>query len=463
VSLSLRARLTLWYAALLCLALILFTSLVLWAEWRVLLHQTDDGLSALSATTANSMAEEMGEHESLAPAAVVTEQVAKVPGHRIMVFDPAGHALSAASQSIMTGPDGVLFVAEGAHTVRTASGTPWRVVVRRAHAGNHMYVVAVATSLEGAVHQWRALLRASLIGLLLVMLLASAGGWWLGGHGLRPLTVMAAQARDMTATTADARLSVPAVHDELAHLAVAFNRVLDRLGTALADQRRFMADASHELRTPVSTIHTAAEVTLSRSDRDPAEYREALDVVSQQSSRLARLVDDMLVLARADAGGYHLVFADVDLGDLAAECVRGLTVLADRRQIALTCTVPRGAFMRGDESLLRRLLLNLLHNAIAYTPEGGRASVSLESSDRIYELRVSDTGRGIPPEDRERIFDRFVRLDSARSEGGSGLGLAISRWIAEAHGGTLRVAESSASGTVFVARLPLDREGQPAA
>ena len=219
-----------------------------------------------------------------------------------------------------------------------------------------------------------------------------------------------------------------------------------------------MADASHELRTPVSTIRTAADVTLSRPTRDPVEYREALEVVAQQSARLARLVDDMLVLARADAGGYRLVFADVDLGDLAAECVHDLAVLADPRQIALACGVARGTFVRGDQMLLRRMLLNLLHNAIVYTPVGGRVSVSLDLRDGVAELRVSDTGRGIPPEDRERIFGRFVRLDPARGEGGSGLGLAIARWIAEAHGGTLSVVQSGADGTVFAARLVNDGE-----
>jgi heavy metal sensor kinase len=453
VSLSLRARLMLWYSALLCLALVLFTALVLWAEWRVLLHQTDEALAAFAATATNAVTEEFVEHANLAQAAADAEEVVKVPGHLVSVFDRQGRPLNAAPQSIITASDGALLVTEGVHTVRAADGTPWRVAVRPAQAGQDTYLLAVAASLDGAVHQWRSLLRASAIGLFVVLLLAGAGGWWLGRHGLRPLTVMAAQARDITAKTVDSRLSVPHTGDELAHLGVSFNRVLERLGSALADQRRFMADASHELRTPVSTIRTAADVTLSRPSREPAEYREALEVVAQQSSRLARLVDDMLVLARADAGGYRVVFADVDLGDLAAECVHDLAVLANRRRIALTCDVPRGAFLRGDEALLRRLLLNLLHNAIAYTPEGGRASVSLDCRNGVSELRVSDTGRGIQPEDRERIFGRFVRLNPARGEGGSGLGLSIARWIAEAHGGTLSVAQSGPEGTVFAARL----------
>jgi signal transduction histidine kinase len=214
-----------------------------------------------------------------------------------------------------------------------------------------------------------------------------------------------------------------------------------------------MADASHELRTPVSVVRTAAEVMLSRERRDEAEYREALAIVGGESRRLGRLVDDMLVLARADSGGYKAVFTDIDLGDLADECVRDLLVLANARDITLSSKVPRGIFVRGDDVLLRRLLVNLISNAIAYTPANGVIGVSSRIDGDFCELHVSDSGSGIPPEDRERIFSRFVRLNPAREAGGSGLGLAIARWIAEMHGGTLRVAESGPQGTTFIARL----------
>jgi signal transduction histidine kinase len=265
---------------------------------------------------------------------------------------------------------------------------------------------------------------------------------------------MALQAREITADTACARLTVPPARDELAHLGEAFNRVLDRLGRALDERQRFMADASHELRTPVSTIRTAVDVTLSRPDRDAAEYREALETVAQQGSRLARLVDDMLVLARADAGGYRLVVTDVDVGDVAADCVRELTPLARSRRVALTNDARRGTFLRGDETPLRRLLLNLLTNAILYTPPGGRSTITCEGRADVCELHVSDTGPGIPAEDQDRIFQRFIRLNPARGADGVGLGLAIARWIAESHGGTLRIAYSGATGTRFTASLP---------
>ena len=260
--------------------------------------------------------------------------------------------------------------------------------------------------------------------------------------------------------TAESRLTVHRSITELAHLAGSFNHVLDRLSSALTTQRRFMADASHELRTPVSIARTAAQVTLGQPRRDEAEYREALGVIAKQTSRLTRLVDDMLVLARADAGGYPIVQTQVRLDQLVAECVREFGAPAEDKNIALNADL-HPTTMTGDETLLRRMLSNLIGNGVTYTPSGGSIDVSLRATDGHLLLRVSDSGPGIPAEDRERVFERFVRLDPARAAGGSGLGLAIARWIAEAHEGTLRVESSSPSGSVFVASLR--RNPKPAA
>jgi heavy metal sensor kinase len=287
----------------------------------------------------------------------------------------------------------------------------------------------------------------------IVLAFAVVGGWWLGRHGLRPLAAMSAEAQAITAKTLDTRLTIPAAGEELERLAGSFNRVLDRLGSALATQRRFMADASHELRTPVSIIRTAADVTLSQPERDESEYREALAAVSQQSSRLTRLVDDMLVLARADGGGYPVVLAEVDLAQLVAGCVRELGGRADDRDIQVRTSL-EPVRMKADEALLRRMFGNLLNNALTYTPRGGSVNVSISRLRERVELRVADTGPGIPLEDRERVFQRFVRLDPSRAAGGAGLGLAIARWVAEAHGGRVEVLSSGPEGTVFAANLP---------
>jgi signal transduction histidine kinase len=248
-------------------------------------------------------------------------------------------------------------------------------------------------------------------------------------------------------------LTVPASSTELQQFADAFNRVLSSLATALSTQRRFMADASHELRTPLSIMRTAADVTLSQPSRDESEYREALTVVAQQSSRLTRLVDDMLVLARADAGGYPVVMAPVDLTALVKDCLRDLEARAEDNDIVTQAEL-RPVCMRGDDALLRRMFSNLLANALTYTGRGGVVTVSLTESDGQAVLHVADTGPGIAPQDRERVFERFVRLDAARGSGGAGLGLAIARWVAEAHGGSIRIESSGPGGSVFAVNLP---------
>ena len=214
-----------------------------------------------------------------------------------------------------------------------------------------------------------------------------------------------------------------------------------------------MADASHELRTPISILRTAADVTLSRPVRDEAEYREALSAVSQQASRLTRLVDDMLVLARADGGGYPVVVAPVNLTTLVSECVRELRPPADDNAITVRTSL-EAVTLQGDDTLLRRMFSNLFGNALKYTPRGGSIDVSLTKADGEVVLRVADTGPGIPAEDRERVFERFVRLDPARGAGGAGLGLAIARWVAEAHSGRLQVVSGGSSGSVFAVSFP---------
>jgi signal transduction histidine kinase len=244
----------------------------------------------------------------------------------------------------------------------------------------------------------------------------------------------------------------------------AFNSLVARLRTSLQTQRQFMADASHELRTPVSVVRSASDVALSREHRSEEEYREALSLVADQSRRLGRLVDDMLVLARADAGGYPLRPVDLYLDEVITQCCRAVEVLATERGVAIRLAPLMEVPLTGDEDLLRQLFLNLLQNAVQHTPSGG--SVSVEIGQNPLQVRITNTGPGIPAADQTRIFGRFVRLDSARSGRGAGLGLPIARWIAEAHEGTLVLEASGPDGTTFCVTLPRnefvprDRDGK---
>ena len=454
MALSLRARLTVWYTVLLLVSVAVLSGAVLLLDWHLLVKQADESLETLSLAAANVIQDELAEHDDLSTAAREMEAVVRRRQFVVEVFDGRGVMVGPAKTPLGVPPE--LLASAKPRVVATISGAgggQWRVSLHAGRDTAHPYVVAVAAPLGEVQEQWRALLTACVIGIPLLLALAAAGGWWLGRAGLQPLTAMAQQAREITASTLDSRLSVPDAGEELRQLAESFNSVLGRLATALATQRRFMADASHELRTPVSIVRTAADVTLGRPERDEAEYREALAAISDQSVRLARLVDDMLVLARADAGGYPMQTTEVDLSSLVRAGVRDLMSRADEKRITLRVAAEAAA-VSGDATLLRRLFENLLSNAIAYTPRNGAVDVSVARDDGHVLLRVKDSGPGIPAGEQERIFERFVRLDPARERGGAGLGLSIARWVAQAHGGDVRVESSSPAGTTFTASLP---------
>jgi signal transduction histidine kinase len=222
----------------------------------------------------------------------------------------------------------------------------------------------------------------------------------------------------------------------------------------MSAQRQFMADASHELRTPVSVTRTAAQVMLGREQRSEQEYRESLAIVAEQAARLTRMVDDMFLLARAEAQGRPLEATPIYLDELVGECTRAVRVLADARGVEVRTNGAREVGIVGDENLLRQLVINLLENAVSHTPPGGKVSVELETHNGDVAIAVTDSGPGVPHEDRDRIFERFVRLARSGAHTGAGLGLPIARWIAEQHGGRLTLESSAPDGARFVVSLP---------
>jgi heavy metal sensor kinase len=454
VQLSLRARLTAWYSVLLVFTVAVFSVSVLWVHWHLLLARFDESLDATSATADNVVDEELRELRDLRLAVDEMLEIVRPAGGIVQVLDAEGRRVNRADLQLPLSP--ALLPPGDTHATLTLTvndGKRWRVNIRTRAAAGIRYYVAAGAPLDEPIEQWQRLLKACLVGLPFALVFAGLGGLWVVRYGLRPLTAMAAEAQAITASTLDRRLTVPAATPEFAQIAGSFNHVLARLGSALSTQRRFMADASHELRTPVSIMRTAADVTLSRPTRGEGEYRDALAAVAHQASRLTRLVDDMMVLARADGGGYPITFAEVDLSRLVHCCVQELSGRAEEKGIRVRTAVAP-ITVKGDEALLTRMLTNLLGNALSYTPPGGSVDIALSRADGHAVLRMADTGPGIAAEDRERVFERFVRLDPARGSGGAGLGLAIARWVAEAHGGAVRIASSGPDGTTFAASLP---------
>ena len=432
-TLSLRTRLTLWYVVVLVGILTVFAGNVLIIQRRIGMERIDRELDGTHFQLANMLREELRELDTPKLAAEESRNVIASPGRALAILDAAGGVLATSLEALNlseVAPSGP--PAPGDRTIQTRSGA-WRVHVRRETLDGVSMLLVLASPLSDLTRDQREIRAAILLGIPIALLLATAGGLWLATTGLRPITMMARRAASIPLTGTE-DLGPPVRDDELGQLARAFNGLVARLRAALQTQRQFMADASHELRSPVSVIQSAVDVALSREHRDEAEYRETLTMTGAQSRRLGALVADMLLLARADAGGYPLRPVDCYLDDVVDESRRAVSVLAAARRVTVTSTGASDVPIRGDDELLRRLLVNLLQNAVQHTPAGGVVSVGVSVNAVQIFIRVNDSGHGIADEDRERIFDRFVQLDPSRRSEGAGLGLTIARWIAEAHG-----------------------------
>jgi heavy metal sensor kinase len=452
-TLSLRARLTVWYTIALAGVLALFSVQLLWVQERLGVRRIDRELDGIAATLANVVRSELKEHNSPMGAAEEARNTVALRGRAVAIFDAEDRPLVAEWSGLT--PLSPLQLHPAGRTFWTTDGPSgkWRVRAERQTYDTTPLLVIVASSLADVGRERKEVLEAIVVGMPIALLLAAGGGLWLASVGLRPITQMAGKAARIPLTGME-DLGHTERTDELGQLARAFNGLVARLRAALQTQRQFMADASHELRTPVSVVRTASDVTLSREHREETEYREALTIAGEQARRLGRLVEDMLVLARADAGGYQLRPVDLYLDELLDECRRTVEVLAGERGVTIRSTATRETPFRGDEDLLRQLVLNLTQNAIQHSPPASVVTVCLCQDADAVRIRVTDQGPGIPEADRGRIFNRFVQLDPARRGSGTGLGLPIARWIAEAHHGTLVLESSGPGGSTFCVSLP---------
>ena len=483
---SVRSRMTVWYSCLFGLFLILLAGLSYLLYWRNSVERTDSNLLELSETYIATFNAELKDEQgadavkNAAREAMVEHRFrdvvyAIVDGNSQLLLSsldlPAVRGgIEKLTPEIFDSSDfrqlAQGYEKSGAGSFRNIPGgrNGFRGYVRLLSADNPNLKLVVLQSLHPQ-HELMEDIRYTFYWIIpIALLLASAGGYFLARKSLAPVADMARQARGMGASHLGDRLEVSNPRDELGRLALSFNELLDRLEKSFEQQRRFVADASHELRTPVAILQGETEVTLSRPERTPAEYRETLSILRDESQRLAHIIEDLFTLTRADAGQYPLQLRELYLDELTTDVLRRTRSLAISKGITLTSAIQPELPVQADEDLLRRMLLNLLDNAIKYTPGGGKVNVECRREGDEYVLRVTDTGTGIPAELQSRIFERFFRADKARSRsegdtGGAGLGLSIANWIAEAHHGRLALTRSDASGTTFTAYLPVPTDG----
>ena len=449
---SVRVRLTLWYVGVMLLVLGVYAGAVYTVVRNNSSQRLDDHLRDDFDWASDMLAQrpdgtiapydETGEGDSpwLQVYGLNGELLYKTPEARRNPVPSSGALAKQADEHIVTVPN---------------VSPPYRVMSGGARIGGRPVVVQVARSEASIIQDQRQLLYILMLGLPAAVALAGIGGYGLARRALAPVDRMAERARSINAEQLNARLPIDNPDDELGRLATVFNETFARLESSFDRMRRFTADASHELRTPLTAIRSVGEVGL-RGRRDEAAYREIIGSMLEEVDRLALLVDRLLMLSRADTGEAKLSMDIVDVRLLAEEVAEQLGVLAEEKEQSIQVRFETAPSWIGDRVVLRQALLNLVDNAIKYTPAGGSIEIRVAQAADGTTIEVSDTGPGIPAELQSRIFDRFYRVDRARSRenGGTGLGLAIAKWAVEVNGGYLTVESAGGAGSKFRITLP---------
>jgi heavy metal sensor kinase len=460
---NVRSRLTLWYVLVLASLLALYAGVASLFLFLSLREDFDQNLLGDAETVEGMLAKEPNGGVSLhsrhpdAPEPRI--------GHFIEVWSPEGLLLyrSAALQDqILGGPPGP---DEGLHdaapsTTRLPNGTRVRLASSVYHVEDQRVVLRVAYSEEGLWRELGEFGEVLLLGFPIAVLLAGFGGYALARKALAPIDSMATQAKKISAERLSDRLSIENPEDELGKLGTVFNDMLGRLQAAFDQLRRFTADASHELRTPLTAIRSVGEVAL-QDQRSPAEYRDVIGSMLEEVDRLTRLAESLLALSRADAGHVQLQRENIPLVHLAREASSVVEVLAEEKRQQIDIEGDANLVVSVDRLILRQAIVNLLDNAIKYSPPGSQIAVRVQSGgNQQVLLAVIDQGPGIPSEHQPYVFDRFYRVDKARTRewGGAGLGLSITRWAVEVHGGDITLETKEAKGSTFRVSLPLAKD-----
>jgi heavy metal sensor kinase len=456
---SIGLRLTLWYLAIFALGELVFGA-GMWFMLRESLYdivddqlesQMDDLKSFLAAQPRDSSLQNLRD-------AVKGTYAAEASRDYLALYDENGtiiyrSAFLEAHQAALIPPERIKRPSSNS---RRLDGRPFRFLFQRLSVKGRLFVVQMAIPADDAVDTLH-MFRSYLLMFAPLLLLAAAGlGHWMSRKALSPVDELVRIARDVSGTSLNTRLPKLNTGDELQRLSDTLNEMLDRIERAFSRISEFTADASHELRTPVSLIRTEAEVALRRA-RGEDEYRESLRHILLEAERTTGLIEQLLSLARADAGREVVRMDRVNLQPMLQNLIEGWQSVATMRGLQFSADLEdTHAAVLGDESLLRRVLDILLDNAFKYTPSPGTVRLTVEENDSAVTIAVQDSGVGIEPQEQSKIFDRFYRVDKARSrnQGGAGLGLAIAQWVVARHNGEITVESQPGQGSTFRMQLP---------
>ena len=458
--LSIGVRLTLWYVAIFALGELVFGA----GMWFILRDNIYDLVDDSLENQTEDLKRFLEAQKHDASIAKLQEEVNETygiehSGDFLEVYIETGELIYRsdflkAHQSILMPPNQIRTTQVRS---RRADGHHFRFVFEKLSANDHLYTVAMGVPADDAVQTLHLFKSYLLMFAPLLLLVAAMVGYWMSRRALLPVDALVRAARDISGTNLNRRLQTLKTGDELQRLTDTLNEMLDRIESAFQRITQFTADASHELRTPVSLIRTEAELALRRS-RSEAEYQDSLRQILQEAERTTVLIGQLLELARADSGRETLTMQSVDLPGALRDVVTSWQQVAAARNLQFSADIcNEDASVTGDPALLRRLADVLLDNAFKYTPSPGSVRLTLDVQEETTVITVQDSGVGIAPEEQERIFERFYRVDKARSrgQGGVGLGLAIAEWIVLQHRGAISVESRLGEGATFRVRLPL--------
>ena len=456
---SIKFRFTLWYLLVLAVLLTALSAGVYFYLSRSLYQSLDDSLELRSTQirSIQDILESINQGE-------FQEELGEIvmlyfyTGNQLMEVSPRGISIPLSHEFISQAIAGT----SSFTTIQTAEGEGLRLLAVPVNLsmpgpppGIQPATLVIARSTKQIDQALAGLLRTLIIAVPLALALAAAGGIFLARRALKPVDKIAQTAREIEERDLSQRINVN-TKDELGRLAATLNEMIGRLEKAFQHQQQFTSDASHELRTPLAVIEAESTLALQK-ERPPSDYRQSLEIISKEARQMSYLIDHLLTLARADAGKEQWNFVEVNLSRLITDLSTDVEVLCQEKGLSFQLGQTQDLVMKSDEVRLRELFMNLLDNAIRYTPTPGTVSLSLRREGQMAVVAIMDTGIGIPAEEIPFIFERFYRVDKSRSrvEGGSGLGLAICRHIAEAHGGKIEVESQVGAGSTFSVWLPL--------
>ena len=445
--LTIRSKITLWYASFLLIILVIF-SIILYFAISELLYKSNEDLLRADAGQVTSILQFEGNIIRLdEPYKIITTNT------YFVVFDINGNA-NLESEIL---PELVNLPIEG-DEIRyiTIDKIVWAAYDKPLEFnGNIIGWIRVSRSMENLMGTLNNLKLIIFISIPLYILFASLGGLFLANRALRPIDYITKTARKISKGDLNQRLKILRTEDEVGRLTITFNEMLDKLEAFIKKERQFTSDASHELRTPLAIISAQAEQSLSDSPR-AKEYKDALKKILKESKKMSYVISQLLMLYRSEEGKYELNFEVLDINVIMEEIMKEYSNIALEKEISIDLNAVEQIKIKADQTLITRLMINLIDNAINYSKKNGRITVSLLKENNFAVIKVEDNGAGIAEEDMPFIFDRFYQADRARGGQGSGLGLSIVKWIVEAHKGDIKVESKLNQGSKFIVKLPLN-------